>query len=199
MESTSARTNPEETPDLEDTMSDLSGATAIVVGASRGLGGGIATAFAEAGAPVVAVSRTAAALPRPANGAGTFQPEVAGAGQPMVAGGLLDRYEPQAVILVAGASPHVRPAAVPDVGDVLGQLEYRCPDRVPLAARGSAQAAAVRQQGGRDQQRGRAGRVAAQRRVRSRQGHPALHHEVRPGRGKARRSGHRLSPRCCPG
>jgi 3-oxoacyl-[acyl-carrier protein] reductase len=28
------------------------------------------------------------------------------------------------------------------VGDVLGQLADRCPDRVPLAARGSAQAAA---------------------------------------------------------
>jgi 3-oxoacyl-[acyl-carrier protein] reductase len=33
--------------------------------ASRGLGRGIATAFAEAGAPVVAVSRTAAAFPEP--------------------------------------------------------------------------------------------------------------------------------------
>jgi NAD(P)-dependent dehydrogenase (short-subunit alcohol dehydrogenase family) len=44
-------------------MSDLSGRTTIVVGASRGLGRGIATAFAEAGAPVVAVSRTAAAFP----------------------------------------------------------------------------------------------------------------------------------------
>jgi 3-oxoacyl-[acyl-carrier protein] reductase len=95
--------------DLEDTMSDLSGKTTIVVGASRGLGRGIATAFAEAGAPVVAVSRTAAAFPEPINGAGTIQPEVADAGDATVAGGLLDRYEPEAVILVAGASPHMRP------------------------------------------------------------------------------------------
>ena len=36
-------------------MSDLSGRTTVVVGASRGLGRGIARAFAEAGAPVVAV------------------------------------------------------------------------------------------------------------------------------------------------
>jgi 3-oxoacyl-[acyl-carrier protein] reductase len=36
-------------------MSDMSGKTTIVVGASRGLGRGIAAIFAEAGAPVVAV------------------------------------------------------------------------------------------------------------------------------------------------
>src|SRR6266480_5421073 len=90
-------------------MSNLSEKTTIVVGASRGLGHGIATAFAAAGAPVVAVARTAAAFPEPANGAGTIQPEIADAGEATVAGSLLDRYEPQAVILVAGASPHMRP------------------------------------------------------------------------------------------
>jgi NAD(P)-dependent dehydrogenase (short-subunit alcohol dehydrogenase family) len=90
-------------------MSDLSSRTTIVVGASRGLGRGIATAFAEAGAPVVAVSRTAAEFPEPANGAGTIQPETADAGEATVAARLLDRYEPEAVILVAGASPHMRP------------------------------------------------------------------------------------------
>jgi NAD(P)-dependent dehydrogenase (short-subunit alcohol dehydrogenase family) len=93
----------------EDDMSDLSGETTVVVGASRGLGRGIATAFAAAGGPVVAVSRTAAEFPEPANGAGTIQPEVADAGDATVAGSLLDRYEPEAVILVAGASPHMRP------------------------------------------------------------------------------------------
>jgi NAD(P)-dependent dehydrogenase (short-subunit alcohol dehydrogenase family) len=90
-------------------MSDLSGKTTIVVGASRGLGRGIATAFTEAGAPVVAVARTAAAFSEPADGAGTIQPEVADAGDPTVAGNLLDRYDPDAVILVAGASPLMRP------------------------------------------------------------------------------------------
>lgn len=90
-------------------MRDLSGRTTVVVGASRGLGRGIATAFAEAGAPVVAVSRTAAAFPEPASGPGTIQPEVADAGDATVAGSLLDRYQPQAVILVAGASPYMRP------------------------------------------------------------------------------------------
>jgi 3-oxoacyl-[acyl-carrier protein] reductase len=90
-------------------MNELSGRTTIVVGASRGLGRGIATSFAEAGAPVVAVSRTAATFPEPPNGAGTIRPEVADAGEAAVAGSLLDRYEPEAVILVAGASPHMRP------------------------------------------------------------------------------------------
>jgi NAD(P)-dependent dehydrogenase (short-subunit alcohol dehydrogenase family) len=90
-------------------MRDLSGRTTVVVGASRGLGRGIATAFAEAGAPVVAVSCTAAALPEPANGAGTIQPEIADAGEATAAASLLDRYEPEAVILTAGARPHIRP------------------------------------------------------------------------------------------
>jgi 3-oxoacyl-[acyl-carrier protein] reductase len=90
-------------------MIELSGKSTIVVGASRGLGRGIATALAEAGAPVVAVSRTAAAFPEPAGGTGTIRPEIADAGDPTVAAGLLDRYEPEAVVLVAGAGPHMRP------------------------------------------------------------------------------------------
>jgi len=90
-------------------MSQLSGRTTIVVGASRGLGYGIATAFAEAGAPVIAVSRTAAAFPELANTTGTIQPELADAGDATVAARLLDRFEPEAVILVAGATPHMRP------------------------------------------------------------------------------------------
>jgi len=90
-------------------MSQLSGRTTIVVGASRGLGHGIATAFADAGAPVIAVSRTAAAFPEPANTTGTIQPELADAGDATVAARLLDRFEPEVVILVAGATPHMRP------------------------------------------------------------------------------------------
>ena len=96
-------------PNRGVTMSDLSGRTTIVVGASRGLGRGIAAAFAEAGAPVVAVARDAAALAGLANSAGSIQPEVADASEATVAGRLLDRYEPEAVILVAGASPLMRP------------------------------------------------------------------------------------------
>jgi NAD(P)-dependent dehydrogenase (short-subunit alcohol dehydrogenase family) len=89
-------------------MNDLRGTTTIVVGASRGLGHGIATAFAEADAPVVAVSRTPAAFPEPASRAGV-QPEIADAGDATVPARLLDRYQPHAIILVAGATPHMRP------------------------------------------------------------------------------------------
>ena len=87
----------------------LNGKAAIIVGASRGLGRGIAVAFADAGASVVAVSRTAAEPAARAKGADTIQPEIADAGDATVAATLLDRYEPEAVILVAGASPHMRP------------------------------------------------------------------------------------------
>src|SRR5262245_32360207 len=91
----------------EHTMSALTGKTTIVVGASRGLGRGVATAFAEAGAPVIAVARTAAAFPEPANG--TIRPEIADAADATAAANLLDRYNPKVIILVAGASPHMRP------------------------------------------------------------------------------------------
>ena len=95
------------------TTEDLSARTTIVVGASRGLGRGIATALAEAGAPVVAVARTAPPFPEPATGGstggGTVRLEVADASDATVAGSLLDRYEPEVVILVAGARPLVRP------------------------------------------------------------------------------------------
>jgi NAD(P)-dependent dehydrogenase (short-subunit alcohol dehydrogenase family) len=89
-------------------MSDLSDKTTVVVGASRGLGRGIATAFAEAGAPVIAVARSEAALADLASG-GAIRTEVADAGEAAVAGRLLDRYEPDVVVLVAGASPLARP------------------------------------------------------------------------------------------
>jgi 3-oxoacyl-[acyl-carrier protein] reductase len=90
-------------------MSELSGKTAIVVGASRGLGRGVATAFAEAGASVVAVARTPSALAVLADGTGDIEPEVADARDATVAASLLDWYEPEIVVLVAGATPHMRP------------------------------------------------------------------------------------------
>jgi 3-oxoacyl-[acyl-carrier protein] reductase len=94
---------------MEHAMNDLSGKTTLVVGASRGLGRGIVTAFAEAGAPVVAVSRATTTFPDPANKAGSIQSEVADGGDPTVPATLLDRYQPRNLLLVAGASPHMRP------------------------------------------------------------------------------------------
>jgi NAD(P)-dependent dehydrogenase (short-subunit alcohol dehydrogenase family) len=90
-------------------MSDLSSSTTMVVGASRGLGRGIAVAVAGVGAPVIAVARTTAALAELSEAEGSIQAEVADAADPTVAGSLLDRYDPASVILVAGARPQSRP------------------------------------------------------------------------------------------
>ena len=90
-------------------MSDLSGRTTVVVGASRGLGHGIARAFAEAGAPVVAVARTGQALAELAAASANIRTEIADAADETVAWSLLDHYEPQVLILVAGANPVMRP------------------------------------------------------------------------------------------
>lgn len=83
--------------------SDLSGTPTLVVGASRGLGRGIAAALAEAGAPVVAVARTAPDLTEVAS------TEAADATDAATARRLLDRHDPSAVVLVAGATPELRP------------------------------------------------------------------------------------------
>lgn len=61
-------------------MSDLPGRTTVVVGASRGLGRGIARAFAEAGAPVVAIARTGPALAELATTSANIRTEVAASG-----------------------------------------------------------------------------------------------------------------------
>jgi NAD(P)-dependent dehydrogenase (short-subunit alcohol dehydrogenase family) len=90
-------------------MNDLSTSTAVIVGASRGLGRGTARAFADAGAPVVAVARTGAALAELAATSANIRSELADGGDPTVAGSLLDRYRPETVILMAGATPLMRP------------------------------------------------------------------------------------------
>jgi len=90
-------------------MPDLNMKTAIVVGASRGLGKAVAGALADAGANVIAVSRSETASGESASGAGAIRSEVADATDPDVATTLLDRYEPDVVVLVAGASPSMLP------------------------------------------------------------------------------------------
>jgi 3-oxoacyl-[acyl-carrier protein] reductase len=86
----------------------LSGQTAIIVGASRGLGRGIVTTLAEAGATVVAVSRAATTIPALGTEADRVRWEIADAGEATAAGRLIDQYDPSIVILVAGATPHMR-------------------------------------------------------------------------------------------
>jgi NAD(P)-dependent dehydrogenase (short-subunit alcohol dehydrogenase family) len=83
--------------------------TTVVVGASRGLGRGIAIAFATAGVPVVALARTAGALSTLAGETGSTKIEVADGADPIAAASVLDRYNPSTVVIVAGATPVMRP------------------------------------------------------------------------------------------
>jgi NAD(P)-dependent dehydrogenase (short-subunit alcohol dehydrogenase family) len=81
----------------------------VIVGASRGLGRGIAQAFAAAGAPVIAVARSGPALTELATTSANIRIEVADAADDSVARRVLDRYEPEILVLVAGAIPAMRP------------------------------------------------------------------------------------------
>ena len=89
---------------------DLSATTAIVTGASRGFGRGIATALAQAGARVAGVARDGARLEElRAQLGGGFTPVAADAADPVVAGQLIDAYRPGVLVLNAGARPLSRP------------------------------------------------------------------------------------------
>jgi NAD(P)-dependent dehydrogenase (short-subunit alcohol dehydrogenase family) len=90
-------------------MSDMHGKTALVVGASRGLGRGVAEAFVAAGASVVAVSRDTGPLADLVAGNGDVRAEAADASDPITAGMLLDAHRPDVLALVAGAQPLLRP------------------------------------------------------------------------------------------
>ncbi len=163
-------------------MSDLSDRTTVVVGASRGLGRGIALAFDEAGAPVVAVARSRSALDELVAASRNIQAEAADAADATTAWSLLDRHRPR------GSHPRRRCqsgdaiASAPDVGDVLRQLAHRRQDRVHVAARGAAATAAARQSGDRGQQRRRDQRFTRQRRLRRREGHATVHRRICPRR-----------------
>jgi NAD(P)-dependent dehydrogenase (short-subunit alcohol dehydrogenase family) len=72
----------------------LAGSTAIVTGASRGFGRGIAEAFTAAGANVVGVARSGGTV-------------TADAADPATAHRLIDEYQPRTVVLCAGAAPQM--------------------------------------------------------------------------------------------
>lgn len=90
-------------------MTSLHGKTAMVVGASRGLGLGVAQAFSAAGASVVAIARGTAAASREGPSDGSMQFIHADATDPVVAGTLLAVHQPDVLALVAGATPLLRP------------------------------------------------------------------------------------------
>jgi NAD(P)-dependent dehydrogenase (short-subunit alcohol dehydrogenase family) len=89
---------------------DVAGATALVTGASRGFGRGIATALSQAGAQVVGVARDRAALDEVrAEIGGSFIPVASDAADPVTAGQLIDAHRPAILVLNAGAAPLARP------------------------------------------------------------------------------------------
>jgi NAD(P)-dependent dehydrogenase (short-subunit alcohol dehydrogenase family) len=81
---------------MNQTSNTLSGSTAIVTGASRGFGRGIADTLRAAGADVVGVARSG----------GTVTADVA---DPETARRLIDQHQPRTVVLCAGAAPQMSP------------------------------------------------------------------------------------------
>jgi len=88
----------------------LAGTTALVTGASRGFGRGIATSLSQAGARVIGVARDPGQLRQLHSELGdSFIPVTADAAAPATAGQLIDAYRPAVVVLNAGATPLPRP------------------------------------------------------------------------------------------
>jgi NAD(P)-dependent dehydrogenase (short-subunit alcohol dehydrogenase family) len=85
-------------------MSDISGTTALVTGASRGFGKATAEALVNAGAQVIGIARDRNRLEEAAQQTG-FTPVVADATDPETAATLLRRYRPRTLVLNAGANP----------------------------------------------------------------------------------------------
>ena len=92
------------------TGTEITGATALVTGASRGFGRAIAEALSAAGAHVVGVARDRDALAGVRAELGdSFTPVVADVTDPSAAGHLIDAHRPGILVLNAGASPLPRP------------------------------------------------------------------------------------------
>jgi NAD(P)-dependent dehydrogenase (short-subunit alcohol dehydrogenase family) len=87
----------------------LAGSTAIVTGASRGFGRGIAAALAAAGAHVVGVARGGAQLDTLRAELGGFTAVTADVADPATARRLIDEHQPRTVVLCAGAAPQMSP------------------------------------------------------------------------------------------
>ncbi|OBC05570.1 hypothetical protein A5784_10910 [Mycobacterium sp. 852013-50091_SCH5140682] len=87
---------------------DIAGTTAIVTGAGRGFGRGVATALVGAGAHVIGVARGGAQLDDVGAQLGArFTPVCADAADAATAVQLIDRYRPAVIVLAAGAAPRM--------------------------------------------------------------------------------------------
>jgi NAD(P)-dependent dehydrogenase (short-subunit alcohol dehydrogenase family) len=92
--------------EISMSLDQLSGTTALVTGASRGLGRGAAAALAQAGATVVGVARSDGPLASLRAELGDrLIPVTADAADPVTAGRLIDQYSPRLLVLAAGAAP----------------------------------------------------------------------------------------------
>jgi NAD(P)-dependent dehydrogenase (short-subunit alcohol dehydrogenase family) len=88
----------------------LSGTTAIVTGASRGFGRAITAALVGEGGAVVGLARDSSRLAELQQElGGDFTPVTGDAADPVLAGQLLDLYDPTILVLNAGAAPLSRP------------------------------------------------------------------------------------------
>ena len=88
----------------------LAGTTAIVTGASRGFGRGIAAALSAAGARVFGVARTSAHLDEVRDELGdAFTAVPADAADPAIANRLIEEHRPRTLVLCAGAAPQMSP------------------------------------------------------------------------------------------
>jgi NAD(P)-dependent dehydrogenase (short-subunit alcohol dehydrogenase family) len=96
-------------PHQEEQIMSEKDMTTVVVGAGRGLGRGIAQAFAAAGAPVVAVARTTADVGELAATTPRITAVVADAAEEGAAEKILAEHAPSVLVLVAGAIPVNRP------------------------------------------------------------------------------------------
>jgi NAD(P)-dependent dehydrogenase (short-subunit alcohol dehydrogenase family) len=92
------------------TTRELTATNAVVTGASRGLGRGIATALHDAGAHVIGLARDRSKLVELQAQLGErFTPMAADASDPTTAGQVMDAYRPRVLVLAAGARPLSRP------------------------------------------------------------------------------------------
>jgi NAD(P)-dependent dehydrogenase (short-subunit alcohol dehydrogenase family) len=89
---------------------DMAGRTALVTGASRGIGRGVSIALAAAGVRVIGLARSSDRLDAVATDIGdSFTPVAADATDPEIAKSMLAEHRPDILVLNAGASPPLLP------------------------------------------------------------------------------------------